>query len=101
MIKKLAACIFALETDAYLVGGSVRDWILYGKPGHDIDIAVSGDPKDIAEEIAFKLSGTVVPLSPEHGVISIAGLRDLNSSCRAMVLKHSWKSWIISAYSSR
>ena len=76
MIEKLAACIFALEADAYLVGGSVRDWILYGKPGHDIDIAVSGDPKDIAEEIAFKLSGTVVPLSPEHGVIRVAGPSD-------------------------
>mgnify|MGYP003325490745 CR=1 FL=1 len=80
MIKKLAACIFALETDAYLVGGSVRDWVLSGKPGHDIDIAVPGDPKGVAQEIAFKLSGTVVPLSPMHGVFRVAGPRDSKSS---------------------
>ena len=80
MIKKLAACIFALETDAYLVGGSVRDWVLSGKPGHDIDIAVPGDPKSVAQAIASKLSGTVVPLSPVHGVIRVAGPADPKSS---------------------
>ena len=63
MIEKLVACISALGTDAYLVGGSVRDWVLFAKPGHDIDIAVPGDPKVVAEEIALKFSGTVVPLS--------------------------------------
>ena len=76
MIEQLAACCAALGADAYLVGGFVRDWVLSAKPGHDIDIAVSGDPEAIAREIAQRLSGTVVPLSPAHGVIRVAGPGD-------------------------
>ena len=79
MIEKRVACISALGSDAYLVGGSVRDWVLFAKPGHDIDIAVPGDPKVVAEEIALKFSGTVVPLSHIHGVIRVAGPRDFKS----------------------
>ena len=76
MIEKLAACFAALGVDAYLVGGFVRDWVLYAKPGHDIDVAVFGDPSPVAQEIAQRLSGTVVPLSPAHGVIRVAGAGD-------------------------
>ena len=72
MIEKLAACCAALETDAYLVGGSVRDWLLSAKPGQDIDIAVSGDPEAIAREIAGRFGGTVVPLGPAHGIVRVA-----------------------------
>ena len=72
MIEKLAACCAPLETDAYLVGGSVRDWLLSAKPGQDIDIAVSGDPEAIAREIAGRFGGTVVPLSPAHGIVRVA-----------------------------
>ena len=72
MIEKLAACCALLETDAYLVGGSVRDWLLSAKPGQDIDIAVSGDPEAIAREIAGRFGGTVVPLSPAHGIVRVA-----------------------------
>ena len=61
-----------METDAYLVGGSVRDWLLSAKPGQDIDIAVSGDPEAIAREIAGRFGGTVVPLSPAHGIVRVA-----------------------------
>jgi len=79
MIEKLAACCAALETDAYLVGGFVRDWVLSSMPGHDIDIAVSGDPEAIAKDIAQKLSGTVVPLSLAHGAIRVAGPGDVEA----------------------
>ena len=72
MIEKLAACCAPLGTDAYLVGGSVRDWLLSAKPGQDIDIAVSGDPEAIAREIACRFGGTVVPLSPAHGIVRVA-----------------------------
>ena len=72
MIEKLAACCAPLGTDAYLVGGSVRDWLLSAKPGQDIDIAVSGDPEAIAREIAGRFGGTVVPLSPAHGIVRVA-----------------------------
>ena len=72
MIEKLAACCAPLGTDAYLVGGSVRDWLLSAKPGQDIDIAVSGDPEAIAREIAGRFGGTIVPLSPAHGIVRVA-----------------------------
>ena len=72
MIEKLAACCAPRGTDAYLVGGSVRDWLLSAKPGQDIDIAVSGDPEAIAREIAGRFGGTVVPLSPAHGIVRVA-----------------------------
>ena len=72
MIEKLAACCAPLGIDAYLVGGSVRDWLLSAKPGQDIDIAVSGDPEAIAREIAGRFGGTVVPLSPAHGIVRVA-----------------------------
>ena len=72
MIEKLAACCGPLGTDAYLVGGSVRDWLLSAKLGQDIDIAVSGDPEAIAREIAGRFGGTVVPLSPAHGIVRVA-----------------------------
>ena len=76
MIEKLAACCTALGTDAYLVGGFVRDWLLSARPGQDIDIAVSGDFEAIAREIAREFGGTVVPLGPAHGVVRVAGQRD-------------------------
>jgi len=72
MIEQLAACCASLGTDAYLVGGFVRDWLLSAKPGKDIDIAVSGDPEAIAREIARRFGGTVVPLGPAHGVVRVA-----------------------------
>ena len=80
MIEKLIACISDMGTDAYLVGGSVRDWVLSARSGHDIDISVPGNPRPVAQEIASRLSGTVVPLSLVRGVIRVAGKSDIKSS---------------------
>ena len=71
MIKKLAAFCASRGTDAYLVGGFVRDWLLFAEPGRDIDLAISGDPETIARDIARKFGGTVVPLGPAHGVVRV------------------------------
>ena len=71
MINKLAAFYAARGTDAYLVGGFVRDWLISAEPGRDIDIAVPGDPGIIAQAIAQKFGGVVVPLSPAHGVVRV------------------------------
>ena len=71
MINKLAAFYAAYGTDAYLVGGFVRDWLISAEPGRDIDIAVPGDPAIIAQAIARKFGGVVVPLSPAHGVVRV------------------------------
>jgi poly(A) polymerase len=71
MIDKLAAYCTSSGIDAYLVGGFIRDWLISAKPGQDIDIAVSGDPEAIAQGIAQKFGGTVVPLGPAHGVLRV------------------------------
>ncbi len=71
MIEELAAFCASSEIDAYLVGGYVRDWLLPTKPGHDIDIAVSGDAEAIAQGIAREFGGTIVHLSPNHGVVRV------------------------------
>ncbi len=71
MIDRLAAYFATHGTDAYLVGGYVRDWLLSARPGRDIDLAVSGDAAAIAEGIAERFSGTIVPLSPDHGVFRV------------------------------
>lgn len=46
---------------AYIVGGAVRD-LLLGRPLHDVDLAVEGDPLEAAAELARQLGGSVVPL---------------------------------------
>jgi poly(A) polymerase len=76
MIEQLAACCASFKTgktDTFLVGGFVRDWLMSPKSGHDIDIAVSGDQDLIAQEIALRFGGTVVPLSPARGVVRVVG----------------------------
>ena len=80
MINELAAHCAAQGTAAYLVGGFVRDWLLLARPGRDIDIAVSGDPAAIAQEIARKFGGTVVSLGPAHGVVRVVAPHDADDS---------------------
>ncbi|MDA0262977.1 MAG: HD domain-containing protein [Chloroflexi bacterium] len=72
MIEQLAALCASRGTEAYLVGGFVRDWLLHSKPGHDIDIAVAGEAEPTAQAIAQRFGGTVIHLSPAHGVVRVA-----------------------------
>ena len=50
-----------METGAYLVGGSVRDFILHRKPV-DYDIAVIENPENYACRLARRIGGHVVKL---------------------------------------
>lgn len=43
----------------YLVGGTVRDWMI-GRPTADYDLAVAGDPAEVAESIAAAANSRVV-----------------------------------------
>ena len=80
MIDKLAAYFATHGTDAYLVGGYLRDWLLSAKPGRDIDIVVSGDAGAIAQGIIREFGGTIVPLSPDHGVVRVVTHGDSDDS---------------------
>ncbi|MFN8159530.1 MAG: HDIG domain-containing protein [Solirubrobacterales bacterium] len=51
---------------AWVVGGAVRDAVL-GRPVGDIDLAVDGDPREVAAAIARACGGSSFELSAEFG----------------------------------
>jgi poly(A) polymerase len=53
-------------TEAWVVGGTVRDELL-GRPITDVDLAVAGDPEPAARALARALGGPVFPLSEAFG----------------------------------
>jgi poly(A) polymerase len=55
------------KSDAYLVGGAVRDSLL-GRPVFDIDIALSGDGVEAARIAANALGAACYPLDNDRGV---------------------------------
>jgi len=58
-VEQLGPVLEALPGPAYLVGGSVRDLLLY-RPGFDVDLAVVGDAEAYAHALAERLGGRVV-----------------------------------------
>ena len=52
------------------MGGTVRDG-LRGGAGVDLDIALPGDALALAERLAARLDGAVVPLDVERGVVRV------------------------------
>ncbi|RJQ30018.1 MAG: HD domain-containing protein [Peptococcaceae bacterium] len=61
ILAEVAALAGAKNQKVFLVGGFLRDLYL-GKPGRDIDLAVSGNSLDFAQKIAGLLNGTFIPL---------------------------------------
>jgi tRNA nucleotidyltransferase/poly(A) polymerase len=53
-------------TDAWIVGGSLRDELL-GRPVRDVDVAVAGDPAPAARALAEQVRGPVFRLSEAFG----------------------------------
>jgi poly(A) polymerase len=53
-------------TDAWIVGGSLRDELL-GRPVRDVDVAVAGDPARAARAVAEQVRGPVFRLSEAFG----------------------------------
>jgi poly(A) polymerase len=57
----------ALEgVDAWLVGGAVRDRLL-GRDTDDVDLAVAGDPAELAQALRRELGGAAFPLGEGFG----------------------------------
>lgn len=56
----------AIEVPAWLVGGAVRDRML-GRPTSDYDVAVAGEPRDVARRLARLVSGPIFRLSEGFG----------------------------------
>ena len=62
---RLAHFFVERGTDAYMVGGAVRDRLL-GRPIHDYDIAVSDNALRLGRSLADALSGAYVTLDDEQ-----------------------------------
>ncbi len=58
-LRGLAAVVRAGQI--FLTGGSLRDRLL-GLPTHDVDLSVTGDPREAAEAIAAAVGGRCFPL---------------------------------------
>src|SRR4051794_24490551 len=58
-LEQLGPVLEALPGPAYLVGGAVRDLLLY-RPGFDVDLVVVGDAEAYANALAERLGGRVV-----------------------------------------
>ena len=62
--------ILSQINEGYLVGGSVRDFLLYGKISQDRDIAIL-NAKIFAEKMAEKFDGTLVTLDEENKIYRV------------------------------
>jgi tRNA nucleotidyltransferase/poly(A) polymerase len=56
--------------EVYLVGGTVRDWLL-GRDSHDLDFAVALDSICLARGLANYLRGYFVPLDRRRGIARV------------------------------
>ena len=60
-----------LGCDCYLTGGLVRDWFLLGRPTRDIDLAVSRQALELAQEFAQTAQGTFVLLKKDQATARV------------------------------
>jgi tRNA nucleotidyltransferase/poly(A) polymerase len=58
--------------EAWLVGGAVRDRLL-GRPTDDVDVALDGDPRQVARAIARDTGGVAFELSGAFGAWRVVG----------------------------
>jgi poly(A) polymerase len=68
-LRATLTTIAELTSEAYVVGGAVRDWLIGQIDRKDLDLAVEGDGFEIARQIAERCRGiaTFVPLDATHG----------------------------------
>ncbi len=77
-LRAVARALFARGGEGWIVGGAPRD-ILLGLSVPDVDLAVSADPWEIADELSSSGFGTAVRLSDAAPrVARIAGTRDID-----------------------
>lgn len=74
VIGRLGAFWAGRGVEAWLVGGAVRDRLLgRSGAGSDVDLAVAGgEVWEVGEALAGELGGTLVPLSPQRGIMRVA-----------------------------
>jgi len=74
-LVKISHVLDIKNKQGYIVGGFVRDWLLERKT-NDIDIAVSGDAVNIAQEVAGEIGGKFVLLDDINEVGRVVVIED-------------------------
>ncbi len=69
-LAEVAAFCADRGIEAYVVGGFLRDALL-GRPCHDVDIAIRGEPLPLARHLADALGGHFFPLHQEQGAARV------------------------------
>ena len=75
LLARVSAILTQKNCQAYVVGGFVRDWLL-GRETADIDIAVSGNALNIAQEVAKAIDGRYVLLDEANRVARVVIVGD-------------------------
>jgi poly(A) polymerase len=70
ILTKLSDILTKQQQPAYIVGGSVRDWLVSRKT-EDVDIAVGGDALSVARELAAAVGGKYVLLDETNKVARV------------------------------
>jgi poly(A) polymerase len=70
LLARLSAFFASRQHSAFLVGGYLRDTLL-SIPAKDLDVALPGDPRELAQALARELSATYVPLCRNRPVCRI------------------------------
>lgn len=70
LLVEVASFLKQQNSQAYFVGGFVRDWLL-GKETADVDIAVAGDALKVAQKVAAAIRGRYVVLDEANRVARV------------------------------
>ncbi|MBM4446914.1 MAG: CCA tRNA nucleotidyltransferase [Chloroflexi bacterium] len=70
LLAKISTILTPHKCPTYVVGGFVRDWLL-GRETADIDVAVSGDALNMAQEVARAIDGRYVLLDEANMVARV------------------------------
>ncbi|MBM3934328.1 MAG: CCA tRNA nucleotidyltransferase [SAR202 cluster bacterium] len=68
--REISRLLHGMGAEAYIVGGAVRD-LLMGRRPHDLDIAVRGDSRALAEAIAARFGGHAILMDRERGIVRV------------------------------
>jgi len=70
LAARAATWLTACTSEVYLVGGTIRDWLL-GRESHDVDFVVAQDSLSLARGLADYLKGYFVPLDRRRGIARV------------------------------
>jgi poly(A) polymerase len=78
ILAKISHLLAIQKKQGYIVGGFIRDWLLK-RETNDIDIAVSGDARTIAQEVAEEIGGKFVLLDDINNIARVVVIEDSQS----------------------